>query len=251
MHTVIGLERDLCGCLCSCSTEIRYRRLGRGESRLIDQDDKVLFELLENLPSETRVLEIGAFVGKFSKIILNKFQDCLIIEGNQHLHRSLIQNFPQHQSKILNKIVYHDEQEHKWYERSENQGASALVFPIHLPHIKDFTTVKTQTISLDSLGFDFDFVKIDAEGADFRILQGAINLIHKNKPLIFFEHSGQIGANIHGYDKTTFFQFFQDIGYSLHFANGVEFVPSMWLIDTTKTLGTLNIIARYKEDQTS
>jgi FkbM family methyltransferase len=205
-------------------------------------DDKFLSSLISELPIETRALEVGAHVGKFSKPILEKFHNALIIEGEETNYFNLLIRFPEYTDKIKKQVVYNDNKEHNWYF-VPGTGMNALIMPLMDSKTKQFTKNKVKTVTLDSIGFDFDFIKTDCEGADFKIILGASKLISKNRPLIYFEHSGEIGARNHNYTKDTFFDFFEQKNYSLFFTNGDEFLAPMWYTDTMKTTNLYNILA--------
>lgn len=58
------------------------------------------------------------------------------------------------------------------------------------PNEKD-TTIKVETDLLDNLidiNQPIDFIKIDVEGGEYQVLQGARKTIQKHKPYIIFEH---------------------------------------------------------------
>lgn len=59
-----------------------------------------------------------------------------------------------------------------------------------------------------------DFIKIDVEGAEFAVLNGAQSLIARVKPLILFEF-GLGGADYFGVDAERMFGFFEALGYAI------------------------------------
>ena len=208
----------------------------------LPQDDDLLSDIIEQLPYETRAIEVGAHVGKFSKQILERFNDALIIEGEEVNYENLLLRFPQHKNKIMKCVVYNDDKEHNWFFAT-GSGTNALIMPLLDSQKRRMKKTKVNTVTLDTIDFNFDFIKIDCEGADFNILRGAEKLIDKNKPLIYFEHSGENGALNHKYTKDIFFDFFKRKNYSLFLANGDKFLPSMWYIDTKKETNSYNILA--------
>ena len=71
-----------------------------------------------------------------------------------------------------------------------NSGASSIV-----RDIKNSTTVSIDIKTLDSYNFDsVDFIKIDTEGYEINVLEGAIQTINNFKPLVYIEK--QEGASI-------------------------------------------------------
>ena len=205
-------------------------------------DDNFLSSLISKLPIETKALEVGAHHGKFSKLILEKFHDALIIEGEETNYYNLLLKFPEYKDKIKKHVVYNDDKEHNWYF-VPGSGLNALKMPVKYSKTSRFTKSKVKTVSLDSIGFNFDFIKIDCEGADFNIMLGATRLISKNQPLIYFEHTGEIGARNHNYTKDVFFHFFKKQNYSLFLPNGDEFLTSMWYSNTLESTNSYNLLA--------
>ena len=217
-----------------------------------DNDDEFLCQLISCLPNATRVLEVGAHWGEFSKLFLEKFNDALIIEGDESNYLTLINKFPDYKDKLLKAIIYLDDKQHYWYH-GDNSGNNAVRLPLpngktlkwryDTGNISNMKKTKVFTKSLDSINHNFDFLKLDCEGADFPIILGAANLIDKNRPLIYFEHTSQIGANTHQYDKDTFFNFFREKKYSIFLANTEPYVESMWFTHTTEINKSYNILA--------
>jgi FkbM family methyltransferase len=208
----------------------------------LTDDDEFLSSLISKLPIETKVLEVGAGWGEFTKKILERFHNALIIEGEEVNYQNLLLMFPEHTDKIKKHVIYNDDKEHNWYFAT-GSCVNALVMPLKYSKIGLFTKSKVTTVTLDSIDFNFDFIKTDCEGADFNILLGATRLIAKNKPLIYMEHSGEIGARNHNYTKDNFFDFFEKNYYSLFLANGDQFLPSMWYTDTMKDTNSYNLLA--------
>ena len=65
-------------------------------------------------------------------------------------------------------------------------------------------------ITLDSLNLtNVSLIKIDVEGADIEVLQGAINTINKNRPIIHFEHHADLC------DKSILYKFINSINYCI------------------------------------
>lgn len=75
------------------------------------------------------------------------------------------------------------------------------------------TTIEVKTDLLDNVipqDILIDLIKIDVEGAELLVLEGAINLIRKSKPMVIFEHG--IGASNHyGATPTKLFDFFDKV----------------------------------------
>jgi FkbM family methyltransferase len=77
--------------------------------------------------------------------------------------------------------------------------------------------VDVPVATLDALLGDqhVDFVKIDVEGAEFDVLQGAHGIITRSRPLILFEF-GLGGADYFGVDAAKMYALLETLGYEVH-----------------------------------
>lgn len=79
------------------------------------------------------------------------------------------------------------------------------------------TSITVQTQLLDELlpqNNTVDFIKIDVEGGELWVLQGAIETIKKYRPIIIFE-CGIGGTDCYKVTPDTVFQYFDSIGYKI------------------------------------
>lgn len=109
--------------------------------------------------------------------------------------------------------------------------------------------IKVNTDLLDNVipvGKPIKFIKVDAEGADFYILQGATRILSKDRPLVVFE-SGRVNANpakSYGYTEDQFNDFFQAQNYVLYDIAGFKYQTRFW---EHPTLNDFVAIPREKE----
>lgn len=76
------------------------------------------------------------------------------------------------------------------------------------------TLLSVQMEKLDDIIPDdvkIDLVKIDVEGAEYEVLQGAVGVLQKNKPLVLFE-CGLGGADVYGTSPDDIFDLFMECG---------------------------------------
>ena len=84
----------------------------------------------------------------------------------------------------------------------------------HLNAWTDKGSNEVEVRSLDSYGFDnVSLMKIDVQGYEVSVLNGARKTISKNRPVIFIEvEDGQL--NIYGYKPNDVFSILDELGYS-------------------------------------
>jgi len=76
---------------------------------------------------------------------------------------------------------------------SEKEGSRTLVTPIvngkQLTQYSSFSTIVNEVNfnTIDNLGIDPFFIKIDVEGAELEVLKGSLNVINKCNPVILVE----------------------------------------------------------------
>ena len=155
----------------------------------------------EPLPKSNRILNMN--------IELNKIENVIISDLGV--------------SSELGKVNY------LWTgEKTQNIGCSGLDNnPSGMP--PEFEKCKEQIevslITIDSLNLDkLDFIKIDVEGYEPKVIQGAMNTIIKFKPIIVIEiwkdHFGGVDFN---YSKNLF-QSLLTVGYEIHHIWGPDFL---------------------------
>lgn len=104
------------------------------------------------------------------------------------------------------------------YNSANNFGALELIKPRASDQdaVIKVTSEIVKTISLDSLNCEFDFLKIDVEGMEDKVLRGGIASINKNRPIVFVE--------IHKTDAEYVVNFFNEIGDYSAFLVGIDLI---------------------------
>lgn len=88
-------------------------------------------------------------------------------------------------------------------------GLKKREYAVQMPDIEE---IEVQTEMLDNLipeDIPVHFIKIDVEGAEFLVLQGAVHTIRKNKPLVIFEF-GLGASDYYKVQPDDVFEFFAD-----------------------------------------
>lgn len=79
------------------------------------------------------------------------------------------------------------------------------------------TLLSVQVEKLDDLvpsDLKIDLIKIDVEGAEYEVLQGAMHVLRKNKPLVLFE-CGLGGADVYGTTPEQVCDLFSECGLAI------------------------------------
>ena len=145
----------------------------------IDQNGNydLLYTYVKN-KSLRRIIDIGAWWGPWSLWWHNKVQHVEIFEPNEQIISKLKNNI-----KYLKNCTLHET------ALGSKLGNVSMEYASHTGtyHIKD-TNGSISLKTLDSYNFNsVDMIKIDTEGYEIPVLEGAKNTIEKNKPWIQIE----------------------------------------------------------------
>lgn len=80
---------------------------------------------------------------------------------------------------------------------------------------KEITVQKEQLDKIIDLSVNIDLIKIDVEGGELGVLEGAVKTIYKNRPIVIFEH-GLGASEFYGSTPEKVFQLFEQIGYKIN-----------------------------------
>jgi FkbM family methyltransferase len=100
------------------------------------------------------------------------------------------------------------------------------------PYGSEFTPVNVEVKKLDNYKFPkrVRLIKIDVEGAEFQVINGALNTIREHRPMIFFEH-GPDSTEFHDIDVSiSLFQLLVSLDYTILTVDG-ELISNLdhWL----------------------
>jgi len=75
---------------------------------------------------------------------------------------------------------------------------------------------------------NISFIKIDVEGGEFDVLLGSEKILLNHKPVVIFEDGMLSNADLYGYNKEEYFQYFERLGYILFDFFGNEYTINDW-----------------------
>lgn len=157
-------------------------------NRIDGQNMRLLLESV--LTEDSNCVDIGAYRGRVLAeiMLLAPHGKHIAYEPLPHVHRYLVDRFPS--VDVRQAAVSNEEGETSFTYVKNVTGRSGfreISYPKQ-PHIEKLTV---RTVTLDSSlpdGYVPTLIKIDVEGAERLVMEGAIETISKYKPTIVFEH---------------------------------------------------------------
>jgi FkbM family methyltransferase len=144
-----------------------------------DQNARTLLEMMGHPASLRRVIDCGAWIGQWSLM---------------HRHAEHVEAFepnPDIQPLLLHNIQNHPQIHHHAVALSNQPGRTALRYESHTGTCHMWESGHADGIevrTLDSYQFSaVDVIKIDVEGMEVPLLQGAEQTIRNNRPWILIE----------------------------------------------------------------
>lgn len=134
----------------------------------------------------------------------------LAFEPLPHLHSALIHKYPDTEIHRL-ALVADPSGDLEFHHVVSNPGYSGLKERRYDRPNETVELISVPTAKLDDLASDRapKLIKIDVEGAEMGVLQGAANTIGKHRPIVVFEH-GLGGSDIYGTDPSDIAHFFAE-----------------------------------------
>jgi len=155
--------------------------------------------LYKYLPDDSVFLDVGANIGYHSLYIasLNPKVTTICFEPHPKICQLLIQNvLINNFTNIIvhNQAVGNATQTLDFYmqtQSSYNMGLSSIFYDKYIGD--DYEKISVNVVTLDSflneqLKSKVRVIKIDVQGSEYQVLQGAVNLISQFRPIITFEH---------------------------------------------------------------
>ena len=163
--------------------------------------------IIKHIPKFDVALDVGAHVGIWSRRLAEKFKTVVAFEPvpkHQECWKKNMENFVKENPDWENYTTLHNVA--LGHENgtatmkvpdTTNTGMASLVHEIYnvrtqerwvQPGWEKFPEIQVKTRTLDSYEFEkIDFMKIDVEWFELRVLQGAEQTIRKHKPVMYVE----------------------------------------------------------------
>ena len=158
-------------------------------------------EVMQHISERTVAIDIGAHVGLWSKRLVKDFKHVYCFEPvKKHIecwHKNLNKDFNDDGELVyISNVDIYDvalsdvEGTSEMSVPFKNSGMSTLNYHEYIPN--DYIKENVQTRTLDSYDFNkIDFIKIDVEDHEYKVLRGARKTIEKYKPILYMEINDQ------------------------------------------------------------
>lgn len=176
-----------------------YNREGNTESQIIRKTinranwkytDSII-KLKDLFPEKRRTaIDVGASFGFVTSILSGHFDKVHSFEVAEDVRSCLRKNLQHTDNVVIHEAAGNaNTKTHYWY--SDNfTGHSTTISKVNLLPSSParWERKTTNMITLDSLEItDLDFLKIDVEGAEQSVLEGAVKTLTENSPIIYLE----------------------------------------------------------------
>jgi len=182
----LGIDEQLRGIRATLYPKYRHDRIEGQNLRLL---------LKSVLTENSNCVDVGAYRGRILAEIVRvaPYGRHIAYEPLPHIHRYLVEHFPSVEIRLA--AVSNEEGEKSFTYVKNMPGRSGFLersYPAR-QHIEKLT-VRTETLDGNlPAGYVPALIKIDVEGAEHQVIEGAIETISKYKPVVLFEH-GKGGA---------------------------------------------------------
>lgn len=188
--------------------------IDNGRSEPYPRELAIVKSYLERFPTRNNIcIDVGGHIGTTSLPYSRLFSKIIAFEPNvksyhyfvQNIKLNAVSNVELHNKGAYNKNTYCTVLHH-----GENSGC------FYIKECDDSVLDSIEVVKLDDFGIQgaVDFIKIDTEGSELQVLEGAVDLIDKYKPLVQVE-TNYCSTQYFGYDKERIYEFFRQREYKI------------------------------------
>ena len=152
--------------------------------------DTALARLVKQLGTNKKlnIIDVGANIGDTVALIKtsNKNVDILCIEGNHEYLSLLKKNYSDDNFVTIEATFCSDVSEIKSINLDTSGGTATIDLNTTSDKQAEFLTLD-EIIKKHSRFSNIDFIKVDTDGFDYKVLRGAIEVLKNQQPFVFFE----------------------------------------------------------------
>jgi FkbM family methyltransferase len=188
-----------------------------------DRDDRNLAVVMAwVLQLNSNCVDVGALGGTVLQrmVALAPAGRHIAFEPLPLYHARLVQRFP---GVDVRRVALSDrEGEAGFVHVKDFPGYSGLLEREHPRSEVEEISVRMQTLDhVLPQGYAPDLIKLDVEGAEVRVLRGALQTLRRHRPFVWFEHGGRCAA-LHGTTSGQLYDLLvEDVGMRIFDADGI------------------------------
>jgi FkbM family methyltransferase len=172
--------------------------------------------LLNNKNNNDTYIDIGGHIGTTSLPYSRLFKNIIVYETNYENYNHLINNIKRNNINNIiakNKGVYNKNMKATIVKHGNNSGC------YYIKESNDENGINVIRLDDEDIKGKIDFIKIDTEGSELFVLESAIELIKRDKPLIQVE-TNNCSNKFFGYNKDKIYTFMEKMNYKILDDNG-------------------------------
>ena len=161
--------------------------INNGLSEPYPRELNIVKKYLEKFPNRNNTfIDVGGHIGTTSLPYSRLFKNVIAYEPNIESYNFFVKNLELNNNsniKVYNKGVYNKSTNCTVVMHGSNSGC------FYIKECDKNIPNSIEVIRLDDMDYQdsVDFIKIDTEGSELHVLEGAYNLIKKYKPLVQVE----------------------------------------------------------------
>jgi len=156
-------------------------------------------------------IDVGGHIGTQSLPYSKIFKNVIAFEPNKKSYNFFYENIKLNNIDniiVYNKGVYNKNTYCKVVQHSDVNSGCFYIKECDKQDINSIEVIKLDDLNINNV----DFIKIDTEGSELLVLEGAIELISKYKPVIQVE-TNYTSENFFGYKKDSIYEFMKQNEY--------------------------------------
>lgn len=194
-----------------CGKKLRYYRKSKMERRNTQYDEQT-GKVLQLTPGN--YVDVGCHTGAILREMLNVSPTGkhMAFEPLPHLAELLRKQFPE---VDVHQVALSDTAGETSFQFARKFAGRSGMKVIDYPGETDVETITVEKNTLDALiDHPIDVIKIDVEGAELEVLNGAKGTLRSQKPLVIFEHGA--AARHYGTTSNDIYDLFADCGLDVY-----------------------------------
>jgi len=182
-------------------------------NRVNNQYDRNTYEIIETLPDDAVCIDIGASNGSVLKRMIASVPNgkYYAFEARPDAAEALRENF---QQAIIHSLALSDEKGTTTFHVAVDDPGYSGIRRQEYPGDFQVDEIEVPLDTLDNVipqDEPVKFIKLDVEGAEYKVLSGASQLLKRTKPLLVFEY-GRAGRDNYGTSPKQIFDLFESCG---------------------------------------